>query len=63
MSFRRYRYVIAERETVAHALDGKVLTVTQADLLGGDSQSNIYLDREAAAKLRDALDQWLGETK
>jgi len=60
----KYLYEIEPHETVAHASDGGCITVQQADLLDSDARDKcIFLNRQNAAKLRDALDAWLSETE
>lgn len=65
MAKPKFHYIIVEKETVAHARDGRVITVTQADLLArdGEPSKSIYLNRDNATALRNALDRWLEESK
>jgi len=60
----KYLYEIEPQETLAHAMGAGCITVQQKDLLDGDAPDRlIYLSRADAAKLRDALGQWLSETE
>lgn len=63
MAKPKYFYEIEEHQTVAHTDDARAITVQQANLINDKApDSHIYLNRETAAILRDALDTWLKET-
>jgi hypothetical protein len=62
MTRPKYLYALSD-ELHVHASSAGAVTVQQADPIGRDQRdSMLHLDREDAAKLRDALDQWLKES-
>lgn len=63
MSRPKFLYEIEEKQLVLHSNTTKSCTLQQGDVLGRERNPDacIFLDRENAAGLRDALDQWLNE--
>lgn len=58
-----YYFILDNGKLVAHADDGKCLTVQQAHPLeGGRPDSLIFLERDDCARLRDALTEYLEAT-
>lgn len=65
MAKPQFHYVIAPNAVVAYAHNGRAIIVQQTDPLGsegGAPDAKVIVDRDEAAKLRDALADWLKAT-